>query len=212
MFIVIWMITFAVVVFIIYLLCLGIAKKLGHQMHFDSDDEGRGGVRNPIVSTILYITADGGGPSLVTNQRLDSTHLATKGWLSHPRHKRLVAFDGRVLHGVVPGKGVPKTEGGRRVTLMFAFWKKIQVRNESTPGSARPFPFDSSKIEWAKSLMTSCSLLELESEDSSKGNDDDSPVQEQQPIELDSVYETLDGHPWRPKDGMLDYEQVFQGF
>ena len=175
----------------------------GHQMHFDSDDEGRGGVRNPIVSTILYITADGGGPSLVTNQRLDSTYLADKGWLAHPKPKRLVAFDGRVLHGVVPGKGMPPNKGGRRVTLMFAFWKKIQVRKESTPGSARPFP-TKSKLEWVKGLKD-----ESISKDKQKNT---KTLQAQQPIELDAVYETLDGNPWNPKDGMLDYEQVFQGF
>ncbi len=28
----------------------------GHQLHFDSDDEGTGGVRNPIISTVIYLT------------------------------------------------------------------------------------------------------------------------------------------------------------
>ena len=190
----------------------------GHQMHFDSDDEGRGGViRNPIVSTILYVTAEGGGPSLVTNQRLDSTKLASKGWLAHPKARRLVAFDGRVLHGVVPGKGISKIRDGRRVTLMFAFWKKIQIRREATPGSARPFPLpppsgndadadddDSNNniIEWAVGL----------SDPTIRVQSDYSKVKEQQPVELDHVYETLDGNAWNPRDGMLDYEQVFQGF
>jgi len=174
----------------------------GHQMHFDSDDEGRGGVRNPIVSTILYITAEGGGPSLVTNQRLDSTHLANKGWLAYPKAKRLVAFDGRVLHGVVPGKGVPSIQDGRRVTLMFAFWKKIQVRRESTPGSARPFP-NKSNMEWATAL--SDHTIHVQQSDYSK-------ITEQQAVELDHVYEKLDGDAWNPRDGMPDYEQVFQGF
>ncbi len=27
-------------------------------MHFDSDDEGRGGIRNPIVSGVVYLTSD----------------------------------------------------------------------------------------------------------------------------------------------------------
>jgi hypothetical protein len=173
----------------------------GHQMHFDSDDEGRGGVRNPIISTILYITAGGGGPSLVTNQRLDSQFLANQGWLAHPKTKRLVAFDGRVLHGVVPGKGVPKDKGGRRVTLMFAFWQKIQVRREPTPGSARPFPVDSD-LEWAKALASSNLIVKKAG----------SNVKEHPPIKLDAVYETLDGQTWRSNDGMIDYEQVFQGF
>eukprot|EP00980_Cylindrotheca_fusiformis_P024772 scaffold12445_cov115-Cylindrotheca_fusiformis.AAC.1 len=174
----------------------------GHQMHFDSDDEGRGSIRNPIVSTILYITADGGGPSLVTNQRLGSTSLADKGWLSHPKTKRLVAFDGRVLHGVVPGKGLPLYKGGRRVTLMFAFWKNIETRDQPTPGSARPFP-RRSKAKWAQDLVDSSTpVRSTVSED----------FEEKRPIELDVVYETLDGRAWKPADGMIDYEQVFQGF
>ena len=32
----------------------------GHQLHFDSDNEGQDGVRNPILSTILYLTGDAG--------------------------------------------------------------------------------------------------------------------------------------------------------
>jgi hypothetical protein len=34
-------------------------------MHLDSDDEGRGGVRNPVMSTIVYVTAGSGRPSLL---------------------------------------------------------------------------------------------------------------------------------------------------
>ena len=68
-------------------------------------------MRNPIVSTILYLEADdtansnnmncrySGGPSLVTNQKITDVRLATKGWMAHPRPRRLVAFDGRYLHG-----------------------------------------------------------------------------------------------------------------
>ena len=174
----------------------------GHQMHFDSDDEGRGGVRNPIVSTILYVCAEGGGPSIVTNQQLDSVNLANKGWLAHPKPSRLVAFDGRVLHGVVPGKGVSKIKEGRRVTLMFAFWKKIKIRNESSPGSARPFPLNEPNAKWAIALSDRTVRVETKYSD----------VKEQKPIELDNVYERLDGSAWKKADGMLDYEQVFQGF
>ena len=28
----------------------------GHQLHFDSDNEGQGTVRNPIISTVLYLS------------------------------------------------------------------------------------------------------------------------------------------------------------
>ncbi|CAJ1958128.1 unnamed protein product [Cylindrotheca closterium] len=174
----------------------------GHQMHFDSDDEGRGGVRNPIISTILYISADGGGPSLVTNQRLDSSNLAHKGWLAHPKTKRLVAFDGRVLHGVVPGKGFSRQKGGRRVTLMFAFWKHIKVRDEATPGSSRPFPIES-EDQWAAGLLDDSLTLKTGAS---------ADMKDQDPIEIDAVYENLDGRHWTRHNDMPDYEQVFQGF
>mmetsp|Transcript_8050 Transcript_8050/g.16192 ORF Transcript_8050/g.16192 Transcript_8050/m.16192 type:complete len:505 (-) Transcript_8050:466-1980(-) len=200
----------------------------GHQMHFDSDDEGRGGVRNPIISTILYVSAgksgfanvdtknvnvverSTGGPSLVTNQKLSDTRLATRGWLAHPKPHRLVAFDGRYLHGVVPGKGVQE---GRRVTLMFAFWQDIRIRNEKVPGSARPFPTnetsldsaDGTVVNWAKRLIESL-------EKDVNGENQYKSCAITNPIELDGVYETLDGTPWKRGMGMPSYDQVFQGF
>lgn len=186
----------------------------GHQLHFDSDDEGRGGkIRNPVCSTILYLrdpkedsssSAIAGGPSLITNQRLASEQLATKGWLAHPKSLRLVAFDGGVLHGVIPGKGVKK---GRRVTLMMAFWKNIQLRNEPSQGSARPFPRSSSIPEkyrdWVEGLTTTKVKVSVRRPES---------MAEEPPVPLSTVYETLDGEPWSAGYGMPDYEQVFQGF
>lgn len=181
--------------------------------HFDSDDEGRGGIRNPIISTILYLTDDNtiegenakaaGGPSLVTNQKLTDTRLATKGYLVHPKAKRLVVFDGRYLHGVVPGRGFQK---GRRVTLMLAFWENIQIRHGVGPGSARPYPNKKNKLpEWASQLLAfpldeKKDLCEYES------------CVETDPIKLDTIYETLDGKSWKRGMGMPEYEQVFQGF
>ena len=179
-----------------------------HQ-HFDSDDEGRGGIRNPIISTILYITsADAtvnemqtGGPSLVTNQKLTDIRLATKGYLAHPKPQRLVAFDGRYLHGVVPGKGY---RGGRRVTLMMAFWEDIQVRDGDGPGSARPFPSNDNLPEWASVLVAPL--------DGGNDTSDYKSCIERDPIKLDVIYESLDGKPWKRGMGMPSYDQVFQGF
>ena len=39
-----------------------------------------------------------------------------------------------------------------------------------------------------------------------------SSMKEEAPISLTTVYETLDGEPWKPEYGMPDYEDVFQGF
>jgi len=187
----------------------------GHQMHFDSDDEGRGGIRNPIISTIIYITAENttinngkhgratGGPSLVTNQKLSDIRLATKGYFAHPKSQRLVAFDGRYLHGVVPGKGV---EGGRRVTLMLAFWENIQIRRGEGPGSARPFPNQDDDLpKWASQLVQPL-------EDSDINANDYGSCVEKDPIKLDVIYESLDGKAWKRGMGMPSYDQVFQGF
>lgn len=188
----------------------------GHQMHFDSDDEGRGGIRNPIISTILYITADDnesnnvnsctGGPSLVTNQTLDSDYLATRGWLAHPKPRRLVAFDGRYLHGVIPGKGT-SSKNSRRVTLMFAFWKELKVRRGLGPGSARPFPVKNMIPEWAKELTA-----QSEQHITGASQSQYQTCEETTPIELDVVYETLDGKAWKKSKGMPSYDEVFQGF
>ena len=73
----------------------------GHQLHFDSDDEGRAGVRNPIVSCALYLTSGIGGPTLVTDQAIGSARLAQRGWATLPHTNRLLMFNGKFLHGVV---------------------------------------------------------------------------------------------------------------
>ena len=170
----------------------------GHQMHFDSDNEGMGGVRNPIMSTILFLTDGTGGPSLVTNQKLAHGQLATKGWLSSSKEKRLVAFDGQVLHGVVPGKGY--SGPGRRVTLMFAFWKKIKVREGG--GAAQAFTNDTAA--WAVSLKRDY-LVDAE-------HDETPGPTEVKPFEVKPIYETLDGEAWNRGMGFPEYDKVFQGF
>ncbi|GAB5361570.1 hypothetical protein AAMO2058_000724200 [Amorphochlora amoebiformis] len=112
----------------------------GHQLHYDSEDEGKGEVRHPIVSTVLYLSEGVGGPTMVTDQRRDQA-LATFGALAFPKVNRLVAFDGSVLHGVIPGVGYSPSAGARRVTFMCAFWDTLNVRREATdPGPARLIP------------------------------------------------------------------------
>lgn len=56
---------------------------------------------------MVYVTGDVGGPTLVTTQRLTSKRLADRGWIVHPRVNRVCMFDGGVLHGVIPGRGIP---------------------------------------------------------------------------------------------------------
>ena len=172
----------------------------GHQLHFDSDNEGAGGIRNPIVSTVVYLT-DTGAPSLITNQRLISRSLADQGWMILPGKNRLAVFDGKVLHGVIPGKGESRSH---RVTVMFAFWKEIQVRDGDHPGAARLFPLDNR--DWSQKLR------EAKRVDECAADNNLTTTINSRPIHLNKVYETLDGEPWKRMMGLPDYGQVFQGF
>lgn len=114
----------------------------GHQFHFDSDDEGRGGVRNPIVSSALYLTGGIGGPTLVTDQPITGTGLAERGWATLPHTNRCLMFDGRYLHGVIPGRDVAPTGApSHRISMMVAFWPEIRERTSREPVAARPFPY-----------------------------------------------------------------------
>lgn len=163
----------------------------GHQLHFDSDNEGMDAtIRNPLVSTILYLSS--GGPSLFTNQRRSSRRLATQGWYSLAQTGRLVAFDGSILHGVLPGKGVG---GGNRITIMLAFWKRIRVRPGDEPGAARPFPRDA---PWAQTLLSPAI---------GTGHNQATEVA---PCPVAPVYVQIKNRqPWQ--GGIPEYDQVFQG-
>ena len=119
----------------------------GHQLHFDSDNEGHthGGARHPIASAVLYLSGDVGGPTLVTDQASTSTELAEQGWAVAPATNRLLVFDARYLHAVVPGRGPPPRQPHtgaqrKRTSLMVAFWREIRTRPAAEPGAARPFP------------------------------------------------------------------------
>ena len=97
----------------------------GHELHFDSV-QGHSGVHTPLVSSVLYMSEGVGGCTLVTDQQLEASSCASCGQLVAPRKNRLLFFSGDLLHGVVPGSGVPTSEesGQRRITLMMAFWPK----------------------------------------------------------------------------------------
>ena len=99
----------------------------------------------------------------MTDQTLKKEQLATQGWLVHPQVNRLAGFDGALLHGVVPGRGVPmmlsgsdeqeqqegststsssqQTGAPRRITFMAAFWRgpmSTKPRADRMPGSSQP--------------------------------------------------------------------------
>lgn len=70
--------------------------------------QGQGGVRNPIASTVTYLSEEPiGGPTLVTDQRLSSARLAvwTTFLLVHTRPS-YHALTARVLPRAPAGKGL----------------------------------------------------------------------------------------------------------
>ncbi|KAK1742533.1 hypothetical protein QTG54_007098 [Skeletonema marinoi] len=97
----------------------------------------------PIISCVLTVNVPNqtktcdrcgmvgdGAPTLVCNQSLLG-RTSNEGWLCYPRLNRLVAFDGSLLHAVVPG--IPSEVLGEdeddysRVTLMIGFWKDVTL-------------------------------------------------------------------------------------
>jgi hypothetical protein len=103
----------------------------GHKLHFDFVQPPQSKrPLHPLASTITFVSAECGGPTLITDQRVGG--VTSKGWLVSPKTNRLVVFDGSLLHCVLPGCGVAALPGLHRTTFMVAFW-------EHDPGAAR-FP------------------------------------------------------------------------
>jgi len=107
---------------------------VGHQMHFDLDELALPeAVRHPVVSCVLYFDSEG-PPTLVTNQSVNSELEASVAWQCEPKRNRLLMFNGRNLHGVVPN-GVECAQP--RLTLMMGFWSS--VTKSPAPSAGGPF-------------------------------------------------------------------------
>ncbi|KAL3821910.1 hypothetical protein ACHAXA_008444 [Cyclostephanos tholiformis] len=143
-----------------------LGSNLGHQIHFDTDEsllnrEKR--VTHPIISSVMYLTGAGrhcelakgddaavstipaiaAGLTVVFDQMPESTVVAPRAWVSHPRDNAFMVFPGNLLHGVLPcggagvreglgatiggvnvGKDDGEEEGIHRLTLVIGFWTR----------------------------------------------------------------------------------------
>eukprot|EP00928_Gymnodinium_smaydae_P033416 TRINITY_DN23946_c0_g1_i1.p1 TRINITY_DN23946_c0_g1~~TRINITY_DN23946_c0_g1_i1.p1 ORF type:complete len:447 (+),score=42.35 TRINITY_DN23946_c0_g1_i1:91-1431(+) len=98
--------------------------------HFDCDEGtsyAEPGVRliHPLLSTVTYLS-NSGGPTVLLNFTVPdfqhvSTHPPRSGFVSMPQVNKHVAFDPRLLHGVVPQMAFE--QNGARIVLGMNFWE-----------------------------------------------------------------------------------------
>jgi hypothetical protein len=65
------------------------------------------------ISSILYFD-NNGGPTVVLEQTATAAGLAPRVWKVYPKSRRLVAFPGTLVHGVLPG-GTPAPDTPRQL-------------------------------------------------------------------------------------------------
>jgi hypothetical protein len=110
--------------------------------HFDEDVKGRGALRHPLLSSVLFFNSVRGGQLAVTDQRPGSgeaTRLATV----KPRANRYAVFEGDLFHGVLDARGrtparrLAGPRGRLRVTLVINYWQR---RPTNVPAWSGPWP------------------------------------------------------------------------
>lgn len=107
----------------------------GIQFHWDTDEnavEQHGVNLHPHISTVTYLGSHG-APTMVVDRRnsssvsdIDSVYGPVRsGMLSYPRAAKHVAFDGQLLHGTVPRRGL----AGERITFLVNVWLNHRPSN-----------------------------------------------------------------------------------
>ena len=184
----------------------------GHQLHFDSADEGAGadGPEHPLCSVVLYLSeARLGGPTLVTTQCSGDVEMRCRdaGALVPVAPNRAVCFRGDMLHCVVPGRGpAPGGETARRVTLMISFWRRPHARHdrEGAPRAAMRFPTN----PWTAPFWTRVDCAD----DAKPTRSAPVPVAQLWTVVVDGTAD--DGEPVYPREPvpLPPYEACWQGF
>jgi len=198
----------------------------GHQLHFDSDEtyiEDGGKPTHPLLSCIVYLEeySDSnicGGSTLITNQTLGGA-LATKGWHCVPKSNRMLIFDAKYLHGVIPGRGLgPADPSRRRLSFMIGFWRDIKSRQlgRGNHGAGQLLPSLASPVSSSYTSSSSVSKMpSWEAEMPPLSSVDGSDVTELRSgspaplLEIQNVWEQVDSTNIAPQP---NYESCFQGF
>jgi len=111
-----------------------------HQLHWDLDERRLRTTHtaaSPVASSVLYLSATG-PPTLVVDHAWRCRRPRNRGWLCCPRSNRLLTFDGRLLHGVLPAIASRHgSESVSRVTLMVGWWRP-GVELSPSPAASPP--------------------------------------------------------------------------
>ena len=117
-------------------------RSWGHELHFDVEErtmEITGRVVHPAVSSVVYLS-EHGDPTIVLDETIDKPLGAQRVFAAHPRERSFLAFDGRLLHGVLPGPfahGAPRGPPQPRLTLLIAWYCEPTAAAISPGASAR---------------------------------------------------------------------------
>jgi len=147
-----------------------LSANLGHQLHFDTDESllnQNKKITHPIVSSVLYLSGCNGdsetsaGPTVIFNQTPDSSHVATKAWISKPKEDGLyLMFPGNLLHGVLPCRCKDSDRGTsepmERLTLMIGFWTRRvpdTMKERRLYGPCSPIPPNDDDHTWVRQIM-----------------------------------------------------------
>jgi len=175
-----------------------------HQLHFDSDNEGINGLRNPVLTVVLFLSDGAGGPTLVTNQEKDSVHKTyhtAHGWICYPKENRMIAFP-NYLHGVLPGKGNVSSEI-KRHTLMLSFWEDVPKRDWDGPGATRAV--SECPLPWTqRALDASTDIVHILKQKEGWA------LTEVPPLVVPKIWENIDGSPLKEEASNVMAHQAFQ--
>jgi hypothetical protein len=119
-------------------------------LHFDADygleDQVPNLLLHPRLATVTYLT-DHGAPTLVLDQRSPTpdewqknvlhNRSVRKGWISHPRVGKHLAFDGRLLHGA-PSTFFPPSRPLSNEKLAAVQTAAEAARNVPDPSTKEP--------------------------------------------------------------------------
>lgn len=120
---------------------------LGHVLHFDTDDcfltESQE-ICHPLVSSVLYLTGnETSGSTIVMDQTPESDCVADTCWRSDPCPNSYMAFNGNLLHGVLPCQGRSNDTKQHRLTFMIGFKTRRvpdQRKKDDLYGPCGPLP------------------------------------------------------------------------